>query len=186
VSLFEEIFMDYRITDSMGRVRRFAAPFWRLWWRSDRTAGLDGCWPFQGALSSHGYGQLSLGRRKGLILAHRLAHMASTLEEIPAGLGVLHACDNPPCCNPRHLRAGTQADNAADMVARGRVSRLANEQSAQAKLSNADVAEIRLRCAGGETQTTVARDFGVHPAHVSRIVNVRRRPIRYSDSPPEA
>lgn len=39
---------------------------------------------------------------------------------IPPGMGVLHRCDNQPCCNPSHLFIGTQADNVADMVAKGR------------------------------------------------------------------
>jgi DNA-binding NarL/FixJ family response regulator len=33
---------------------------------------------------------------------------------------VRHACDNPACCNPLHLLAGTQTDNIADMMTRNR------------------------------------------------------------------
>jgi hypothetical protein len=37
-------------------------------------------------------------------------------------LYVLHHCDNPPCCNPLHLYAGTQRQNIHDAIARGRFS----------------------------------------------------------------
>jgi hypothetical protein len=33
---------------------------------------------------------------------------------------VMHRCDNPKCINPGHLEIGTQAQNQADMAARGR------------------------------------------------------------------
>jgi hypothetical protein len=35
-------------------------------------------------------------------------------------MDVLHHCDNPPCMRPSCLFLGTQADNAADMIAKGR------------------------------------------------------------------
>lgn len=43
-----------------------------------------------------------------------------TKGHIPAGMIVMHTCDNPPCCNPSHLVLGTQAENLADMRAKGR------------------------------------------------------------------
>jgi hypothetical protein len=51
--------------------------------------------------------------------AHRLAY-TFTFGEIPDGLGVLHTCDNPPCCNPNHLWLGTQLENIADRHSKGR------------------------------------------------------------------
>ena len=33
---------------------------------------------------------------------------------------VLHACDNPPCINPHHIRVGTHRENRADCAAKGR------------------------------------------------------------------
>lgn len=51
--------------------------------------------------------------------ANRVAWIL-THGEIPDGLIILHRCDNPPCCNPRHLKPGTQRDNTEDKMRRGR------------------------------------------------------------------
>ena len=50
--------------------------------------------------------------------AHRLAYKF-TYGAITQPM-ILHSCDNPPCCNPAHLRQGTGLDNSRDMVERGR------------------------------------------------------------------
>jgi hypothetical protein len=39
---------------------------------------------------------------------------------IPPGYVVGHECDTPPCCNPDHLKAITELENSADMIAKGR------------------------------------------------------------------
>ena len=57
---------------------------------------------------------------KRRIQAHRLAWMLANEQDIPAGRLVLHGCDTPACCNWRHLRVGSHADNQLDAVARGR------------------------------------------------------------------
>lgn len=91
-----------------------------------QPAGADECWVWSGARNAAGYGVIDLARgsdRKAL-LAHRLAYVAAH-GRVPSGKLVLHSCDNPPCCNPGHLRAGTQADNMDDMAARGRANRTA-------------------------------------------------------------
>jgi hypothetical protein len=76
------------------------------------------CWHWQGPLTPSGYGciQYVTGEKA---LAHRVAYELF-VGPIPEGLFACHHCDNPPCCNPNHLYAGTPADNSRDMVARGR------------------------------------------------------------------
>lgn len=91
----------------------------RFWSKVDRR-GQDECWPWFGALIKHGYGQFYTHERK--YLAHRIS--CSLAHPNPNAMpNVLHSCDNPRCCNPGHLRWGTQADNVRDAVERGRVQR---------------------------------------------------------------
>lgn len=85
----------------------------------------------------------------------------------------LHACDNRPCCNPSHLFEGTQKDNIADMIAKGR-GNLQNgaqrgEKNPRAKITRADAEEIR-KLAGTERQVDIGRRFNLTQAVVSKIV----------------
>jgi hypothetical protein len=75
----------------------------------------DGCLEWQGNISMQGYGRCWMDGR--LELCHRAAYLL-TRGELPEV--VRHTCDNSACCNPQHLRAGTDGDNVRDMVARGR------------------------------------------------------------------
>jgi len=86
----------------------------RFWQRVD-VRGPNECWEWQGGRFSSGYGSSSLNDRT--ISTHRLAWLI-TYGDVPPLLR--HSCDNPICCNVAHLLPGTQADNIADKVERGR------------------------------------------------------------------
>jgi len=76
-----------------------------------------GCVVWTGAKTDKGYGLIEVkGKTRR---AHRVAY-ETFKGEIPAGLLILHRCDNPSCVNPEHLRTGTQVDNMQEMVAKGR------------------------------------------------------------------
>jgi len=86
-------------------------------WSNVAIGGPDDCWPWQGGVSSTGYGTVKWdigdGRGSRTQGAHRVAY---TLAHGPLRRGevVMHACDYRPCCNPAHLSAGTTRDNALD------------------------------------------------------------------------
>ena len=78
---------------------------------------------------------------------------------------VRHECDNPPCCNPRHLLDGTAEDNSADMKARGR---------SKTRLTVTEIEAIRQ--AEG-TQREIAQRFGVTRGYVGHL----RRGVRRNE-----
>lgn len=94
--------------------RRFEA-------KVDRSAGPDACHPWVGARNAKGRGRFKVGGR--MEYAHRIAWRLAGHEITEERPHVLHHCDNPPCCNDRHLWDGTHADNMRDMARKGRASR---------------------------------------------------------------
>lgn len=77
----------------------------------------NGCWIWQGAVSSTGYGAI---RRRGRMYKTHQIMAASSFGPRPAGAHVCHTCDVRRCCNPAHLYYGTQKQNIADAIRRGR------------------------------------------------------------------
>ena len=110
---------------------------------SERLAELSvaeesGCIRFTGHLDGEGYGRIMVARVK--YMAHRLSYSLNN-GPIPDGYVVRYKCDNPSCINPEHLEVGTQADNIADKVSRGRQAR--GSGVGRAILTEESVREIR-------------------------------------------
>lgn len=143
------------MTFTMKDIRRFNKFF-------DMGLGSD-CWEWQGSGGS--YGSFSLWGRS--MKAHRVSKF---LDTGTWGACCLHACDNPRCINPKHLTWGTQAENMADKVRKGRQAR--GETSGRSKLSATDVLEIRrLYDSGDFNQCGLAEMYGVNQSQICRILS---------------
>lgn len=119
----------------------------------------NGCLVWTGYRHPDGYGQVR--SRK----VHRLAWEAVN-GPIPAGMSVCHHCDNRPCFEVAHLFLGTQADNNADCIAKGRHRASAGEANGRAVLTAEQVASIKN---DGRSQVRIAADYGIKQPQVSRI-----------------
>lgn len=148
----------------------------RFWAKVDRSGGPTACWTWIGCKNPLGYGQIGAGGKRGKHLwAHRVSYELAK-GPIPAGLLVLHLCDNPPCVNPAHLCVGDQKENMAQMCERGRYTprvlpsgdshplrrnpglAARGELNGTARLTDEAVREIRR---SSDSQRALARRFGV-------------------------
>lgn len=132
----------------------------------------DECHEWSGNRYPNGYGFIRVSGRS--VSAHRLAYEHFN-GPIPAGMFVCHRCDNPPCCNPRHLFLGTPRDNALDMHRKGRArngdrGKCTGSKQHLAKLVEADIPEIRRLYASGVSQQKIADIYGVSQVAISYAV----------------
>lgn len=134
----------------------------------------SGCIEWIGATTLNGYGQL---RNKGrAILAHRAAY-EHYIGPVPSGKFVCHHCDNRLCTNVLHLFVGTARENTSDMMRKGRGKALRGSDSPRAKLTDAQVVEIRRRAAAGEKVRALAREFHMNNGALSRVIRGERYKI---------
>ena len=142
----------------------------RFWNRVD-IRGIDDCWPWMGARRPKGYGNFRLGGE--VLNTSRVVYREFYGDGLYApdptspsqSLTVMHGCDHPWCCNPSHLRLGTNAENMADRLNKGRYRK---------KLTEKEVLEIRAKYATGEyTYQQLADEYGVSQTTIGEIVNYK-------------
>jgi hypothetical protein len=125
------------------------------------------CWIWLGPFDKDGYGQIYYPQRK---VATRTNIVAWELTNgfVPKGLCILHTCDNRPCIRPTHLFSGTNAQNTADMLARGRERRWY-------KFSDYDVEVMLAMREEGYLMREIATEFETSISYVCDILNGKRR-----------
>jgi len=132
---------------------------WDLLSKVDSEGGLNACWPYLGKIQLNGYAHIRRGQRK-TVKAHRWVyeHFYNVSLE---GLVVMHLCDNRACCNPMHLKAGTQKENMLDMVLKNRKKQFCYDTVKQLKES-------------GMTQKQIADKLGCSWYTVWRILKKQK------------
>ena len=140
-------------------------------WEKIRKGNPEECWSWIASKSYKGYGRI--GRNGKVRWAHREVYK-DKIGSIPDNMCVCHCCDNPSCCNPKHLFLGTNADNVKDKVKKGRCHTYNNEgeKNGMAKLSAETVRNIRrMYATGNYRQRDIMKMFGIGRHHVYQIVH---------------
>lgn len=119
-----------------------------------------GCWNWKLRLDKGGYGIIGLRQYRDK-RTHRVSYQIYN-GEIPAGMVVMHSCDNPRCCNPDHLSVGTNMENMADSKNKGRGGAywFRGEENPKSILCAESVRRIRAMAAAGAKSKDIAKAIG--------------------------
>ncbi len=135
-------------------------------WKRINIKNDSECWEWQGSLVNNRYGKMIIDCK--YYLTHRVVYEL-TYGNISDSLLVCHHCDNPKCCNPKHLFLGTQQDNVNDKIKKNRQPK--GKSIGSSKLTSDNVLEIRrLYINGSYTFKKLGVLFNVDRKNISSIV----------------
>lgn len=125
----------------------------------------DGCWICTSHKGAAGYPNVYRNRAQQRMA--RYVYELKTGIKVPEKKILSHSCKNPACINPEHMRVFTQRESVAERDKLGRQSKGENVHSA--KLTEADVINIRKEIARGIKQAELARQYNVAFTTINRI-----------------
>ena len=146
-----------------------------LWSKVDKR-GEDECWEWKGFKNNKGYGRTWIND-KGYY-AHRVIYslaypntisLNAPTSTIETGF-LLHTCDNPACCNPKHLWIGTHKDNMEDKAKKGRCPDFSGDKGPNCKLSMEQAREARLFRKNGMSARELAIKFEISLASMKTLL----------------
>ncbi len=140
----------------------------RFWSKVDKSAGEAECWPWTASINKDGYGKFKIDGsvQNASRVAWELHNGERLLDRVAR-----HTCDDPSCCNPAHLVAGSQKQNMIDMARRGRTNnyRQRGSMNPSAKLTAAQVRKIKRDIRQGLTNREIAKSLPVTDSAISLI-----------------
>jgi len=125
------------------------------------------CWNYEGSKHRQGYGMFRTCST--VMVAHRIAYQLSNPNEDISGKVIMHSCDNPSCCNPKHLTCGTQADNMRDRDLKNRNAK--GERHGRSKLTRRQVEQMRAEHKAGKSIKQVASDYNTCDSNAYAVCN---------------
>lgn len=142
-----------------------------------KSGAISKCWEWQGVAFANGYGRLSSPietKHEKFHRTHRFVlYLKIGKKRIPKGMKCLHKCDNPICCNPKHIYMGDHAQNMRDMKERGRAPK--GSSHARSVFSEDDVKLIRfLKDEAAFTLTELVEAFQESKSTISKITSAHR------------
>jgi hypothetical protein len=136
----------------------------------------DECWNWKGYKNEDGYGRTWINDCG--YYAHRVIYdlvypniitLSAPKNTDETGF-ILHTCDNPSCCNPKHLWVGNCSENIADKVKKGRSADFSGDKGPNCKLSMAQAQEIRQKRKDGISAKELANQYGVSISSVKTLL----------------
>jgi len=141
-------------------------------WSKINKKGPDECWPWTACLEG-GYGNLTIyfNGKPMHWKGHRVAWIIHNKQFPPADNPlILHSCiASPGCCNPAHLKCGTDFQNMLDKVEQGRTNYQRGSKIGTAKLSEPQVAMIKKLLGWGYTSKELGKMFNINKSCIQKI-----------------